>query len=312
MPERTVAYLDLLGFKSYTVIDADAAAQLLLNYHHIINTKLADAMQFPARGYQDGGLRELAERGEVGSFETFLPFSDSVFVISGQPDLLVKQLSRFLIDSFAFTSDAFAHPEQAQDPTAVTIAELSLHGVVRRTVARWFPLLFRGGIAFGDVMTPRVTAILDSATTSVTNLAGTAVVNAVGLEKTGKGPRIFCKADFRNRLAVGSLALLPEVPETQCYELLWPAFLYHDQNSPHVDINHFSDLFLPAANLWRAFRGLDVEPHYVEFLKLIIKATLQRFTSWGCHELARNHIADRVAAYNLQDLRDILLPNSVP
>lgn len=307
MPERSVAYLDILGFKNYTLLDPAGAAQLLLNYHEIINTKLADMAQFPADGYDDPGLRRLALAGEVGSFESFLPFSDSVFVISNQPDLFVQQVARFLIDSFTITSNTFAHPEDPKDPTKVTITELSSRGVAGQKNARWFPLLFRGGIAFGDVLTPQLTAVVQGRRTTVTNLAGTAVVNAVGLEKTGKGPRLFCRADFRNQLSDHSRNILAELADGQSYELLWPAFLYHESNSPHVEINHFRDLFLPAANLWRAFRHESmVEPHYLEFLKLIIRATLNWFSLRNSLELAKQHIEERISTFGLQDVKETL------
>lgn len=61
MPQRTVVYLGLLGFKNYTGIDAAAASQLLLDYHQIINTKLADMAHFPANADGDPGWRILAQ-----------------------------------------------------------------------------------------------------------------------------------------------------------------------------------------------------------------------------------------------------------
>lgn len=105
-----------------------------------------------------------------------------MFVISDQPDLLLKQLSRFLIDNFELTSNAFSHPEEPDDPSAVTIRTLSFQGVVSQIRSRWFPLLFRGGTSYGDVITRRLTAIIDAVPNSVINIAGTAIVNAVGLE----------------------------------------------------------------------------------------------------------------------------------
>jgi len=307
VPQQSVVFLDILGFKAYTGIDTVAAAQLLLDYNNAINTKLADMAQFPGAAYLDQGLRQLAQAGEVGSFEVFLPCSDSAFIISNQPDLLVRQVSRFLIDSFAFTSDAFAHPENEADPTTVTIAEISPVGIRRRFQERWFPLLFRGGIAYGDVLTLQVTGIGQNGRMNTTNLAGTAVVNAVGLEKTGKGPRLFSRADFYEQLNAESRALFAQI-SADCYELLWPMLLYHDPNSPDADINHFSDLFLPAANLYQVFRrNADVEPHYREFLKLIIRATTRHFERHNWLESAQVHIRGRIAAYGLGEMEANLL-----
>jgi hypothetical protein len=307
MLEKSVAFLDILGFKNYTLIDPAGATQLLLNYHEIINTKLADMAQFPAGGHADPELRNLALTGEVGSFESFLPSSDSIFVISNQPDLLVQQVSQFLMDSFRFTSSAFEHPEDPTNPAAVTITELSLHGISGRHVERWFPLLFRGGISFGDVLTPRVTTIVHGCKASITNLAGRAVVNAVSLEKTGKGPRLFCRKDFYDLLNTQSRNFMAEINGDH-YELLWPAFAYHDSGQPHVEINHFTDLFLPAANLWQAFRQQsEVEPHYREFLKLIVRSAQKWFSLHNSLEMANKHIEEKIARFGLQELKETLL-----
>jgi hypothetical protein len=308
MPEQIVAYLDILGFKNYTLIDPAGAAQLLLNYHDIINTKLADMAQFPAENYPDPGLQNLALDGEVGSFETFLPFSDSVFVISGQPDLLIRQISRFLIDSFLLTSNAFAHPKNPTNLTTVTVTELSLQGVTGRHDEHWFPLLFRGGISFGVVLLPKVTAIVQGCKIPITNLAGCAVVNAVSLEKAGKGPRLFCREDFYNLLSAQSHNFMGEIND-HYYELLWPAFVYHETGQPHIEINHFTDLFLPAANLWLASRQQpEVEPHYREFLKLIVRSTQKWFTLRNSLEMANQHIEEKIVRFGLQELMEALLP----
>jgi len=310
MPDQSVVYLDILGFKSYTLMDPSGAAQLLLDYHDSINTKLATMRDFPAQNHTDPRLQNLALAGEVGSFVTFLPFSDSVFILSDQPDLLVRQVSRFLIDSFQMTSDAFANPENPTDPTAVTLIEPIRHGSSGQSPARWFPLLFRGGISFGNVLTPQITAIVQGRGTITTNLAGRAVVNAVSLEKTGKGPRLFCRADFRNQLSIPSRDLLAEFAGGQCYELLWPALIYTESSPPQVEINSFTDLFLPAANLWLAFRQQpEVEPHYLEFLKLIVRSTQTWFSMRNCLESTNRHIEEKIMSFGLQELKEALLPS---
>jgi len=264
--------------------------------------------QFPAGSHSDPELRNLALSGEVGSFESFLPCSDSIFIISNQPDLLIQQVSRFLIDSFKLTSSAFEHPENPTDPAAVTVTELSVHGISGQHDEHWFPLLFRGGISFADVLTPQVTAIVHGRKTNTANLAGRAVVNAVGLEKTGKGPRLFCRNDFYDLLNTQNHNFMAEVIGDHCYELLWPAFIYHDSGQPHVEINHFTDLFLPAANLWQAFRQQpEVEPHYREFLKLIVRSAQKWFSLHDSLEMANKHIEEKIVRFSLQELKEALL-----
>lgn len=59
----------MLGFTPYTRLNIAGAAQLLLDYQSIINTKLADMTHFPPESHATPELRGLALGGEVGSFE---------------------------------------------------------------------------------------------------------------------------------------------------------------------------------------------------------------------------------------------------
>lgn len=308
MAQYSIAYLDLLGFKSYTLDDPEGARQLLDNYDEIINQKLTDARQFPPASYTDPESRNLAQAINVDTFDYFLPFSDSIIVASQRPDQFIVQLSTFLIGSFEITAEAFRHPEDSTEPAKVTIKTFSSAGLVGERQAHWYPVLFRGGISSGNVRFTSPTAIVDCAVRRVSNVSGMPVVNSVGLEKTGKGPRIFCDCNFVESLAGDSRKWFSRLNDVSRYELLWPAFMYHDSNAPHVEINEFETLFGPAAHLWQALNHVpEAGPHYFEFLKLIIKSTTKWFNLHGGGDLARDYIKSRISAHNLAHKMKVLM-----
>jgi len=47
-----------------------------------------DAASFPLSSYSDPVLKAVAERIGATSFKHFLPFSDSIFIVSAQPVIL--------------------------------------------------------------------------------------------------------------------------------------------------------------------------------------------------------------------------------
>lgn len=64
-------------------------------------------------------------------------------------------------------------------------------------------------------------------------------------------------------------------------------------------------------NLWRAFRhDAEVELHYFEFLKLVVRSTLEAFAHGGFLDLALDHVKGRLTAYGVEELSDTLLPRT--
>jgi hypothetical protein len=193
MPVKAVAFLDLLGFSAAVKNDPAGAVGLLQDQSSALHDAIADAKLHQLSEYEDAKVRQLAEAGLVTSFDDFLPMSDSVFIASGTPSLFVKQVSHLLVDLFRFRLNAYASPESGGDPRQVTMRSVEFSGGSVKTTkheATWWPVLYRGGLAYGDVWTLKMPAISGEPTVQA-NLAGPAVVEAVGLERTAGKPALF-------------------------------------------------------------------------------------------------------------------------
>src|SRR5690554_4420764 len=118
--DELVAYIDLLAFSNYIRENTQDALSAFTTYHNILKTKIIDNKTHPISSYQSQNLQELAKIQAVTSVDYFLPFSDSIFLKSADPNLFVKQISSFLVGCFIYTSHAYAHPENVTKPTEVT------------------------------------------------------------------------------------------------------------------------------------------------------------------------------------------------
>lgn len=279
--QRAVAFLDILGFSNYATHTPADAMNLLHNYHSLIKQKIITQKVRDKRNYVDEELKPLIEQRSIDSFENFLPFSDSIFITSKDSIKFVKQLSNFLLDCFIFTSSAYANPENRENPTQISINTIDIdgNGIINRGTrsANWYPLFFRCGIGYGDAGKVEINSIIDSKVNSVTTIVGPAVVDAVGLEKTGKGPRVFCGKRFIEKLDNDTKKYIVTLKanEYEVYELLWPAFYYIENNDCADELRNFGNLFSPAVNLWKAFNHLPYGVHYYSFLELLIKSTIR-------------------------------------
>ena len=161
--EEAVVFLDLLGFGDAVKDDMPAAAGLLEDYGGALTTAIQDGKVYPPESYRTQELRRVAERSLITSFRCVLPMSDSVFIISDDPSLLVFQVSQFLVNSFWRNVHAFEFPEGA-DPRTVTVKDLVVGKDGVRTQPHkehWLPVLFRGGMAWGDVRVYKAPALVD-------------------------------------------------------------------------------------------------------------------------------------------------------
>ncbi|MEI7733382.1 MAG: hypothetical protein WCO56_27675 [Verrucomicrobiota bacterium] len=85
-----VAFLDVLGFSDYAKEDPDGAVRLLGHQEFILRLKIHDGKFYPPSKYSDPSLAATAEAHLVESFKHFLPFSDSIFIVSEDPDKFAK------------------------------------------------------------------------------------------------------------------------------------------------------------------------------------------------------------------------------
>jgi len=230
--DAVFAYIDLLGFSEYTRNDLPGAARLLDTHRETLANRLEDARTYATTRIVPAGI---ALDNLVTSFDHFLPFSDSIFIASKAPDLFVRQLATFLIQEFRFTGHAYAFPDDLLRPEEVKI---HVAGTGLKEIENWFPGLWRGGLAYGQIESVPTNGISDGKPISLPLLVGPPILTAVRLEKSsGQGPRLFCEAGFKDRLTdVEIRRYFVPVPGKACDEFLWPIFLFGEGGRPKSEI----------------------------------------------------------------------------
>lgn len=270
---KCVAYLDILGFKNY-IIDNETsayAANVLFNASHVLHTRIIDQKTHPIHRYEDK-LRPLVSRTSVTSFERYLSLSDSIFITSSDTNLFIKQLSTFLSECFLFQASAYGQPNNPMNPEIVYEREWDMKNrsfVDKKT--KWYPVLFRGGISYGEVLYDNAISIIGEEIKHTNNIVGKAVVNAVNLEKKGKGPKLFIDDDFYHQLDEENKKFVStDSGENKYY--LWPACHFIYENNLDSVFTEFRDFMNAAINLWKAYKEKAFGAHYFEFMKLVMEA----------------------------------------
>ena len=311
--DAAVVYLDLLGFKNYVNTAPAAALQLLIDEYVILNQRVTDQrMMEEGKVSVPDELRDLAVQNTVSSFDYLRSLSDSVFIVSYKTESLLSQLSNFVLSCFLFNSNSYAFPDDPVNPTQVATnvirkAKNGGYEAKAETQTR-FPVLLRGGMSFGPTDRVETHEIARGDLVKVSNFSSMTVVNAVALEKAGKGPRIFCDQAVMDGMpsAEKNRFLLPVMGRKGVYEVLWPRAVFIDANSFDVEIHHFSDLFLPAATFWKAWNHEEHGVHYWEFMKLIIRSTLSYSRSKGCESAGLDAMKKVITKTGLSDKMDRL------
>ena len=270
-----VIYLDLLGFKWFLNKDHEAAVEIHRDFHHVLeNRRLQPLSRMP-----EGPLKRLAEQHGRDSFEYFLPMSDSVFILSEDPDKVAAQLSTFLSDTFLFGGSVYGMPDSCAscDVLQQRVSELNINkSGIAEVKDRWencYPVLFRGGISYGEVKIVHTPSICDGREITFPNVIGPGIVQAVGLEQRRlPGPRILCDHEFVKQLGRPATNYLRK--EGDVWELLWPGFEYCEGNDKKIESYELSKIFSPALALWKRFSRENSEKHYRAFLELIVRSHL--------------------------------------
>jgi hypothetical protein len=283
------AFLDILGFRNYITKDLLGASNLIMEYHNVLELtimaqKLSDANKQHVS--QNPELDEANLQSKFTSFDYFLPFSDSIFIISSNPDLFVAQVSSFLSKCLTLIEPGLESDETSEDPfqkgmRKVTTQKKGQPVINQIPVFKW-PLLFRGGISYGECHPMKVASILNGQKEDATILLGESVVEAVQFEGKvkGNGPALMCSKSFFNSLSKSSRKYLVKVQDH--FEVLWPAFRYYDLTSSRdggfQHRKEFDELFEPAVRWWKACNHLEHASHYYNFIKLIIESTLHYYS----------------------------------
>jgi hypothetical protein len=256
--DKICTYLDLLGFSNYMNTNFEDAMLLVENYQNILQMGFS------------------VEDDEFSSFSDFLPFSDSIFILSTKEEAntFIKDISHFLINCFLFTAHAYTYPIDKKNPTLVEIQNIGYNIEkkdieVKKIEKNWYPTIFKGGVSFGDVETFSQKGLHDKIFFDQRNVAGKGIVSSVAMEKLGRGPRLFTDNTFvslltnknRNKYLLG---------HDNISEILWPIEVFLEGNSvEHELLNNFDKLMNPAISLWRAYEKTPVGEIYFNLLKLI-------------------------------------------
>lgn len=268
---KCIAFLDILGFKNYIAANENCAyaANILINTNIVLKTKISDQNSHPVNRYPNN-LRSLASKGAVTSFEKLLPFSDSIFITSKNADTFIKQLSSFLSECFMFTANEYSNPNDPEHPEHVTEKEYDFdQKCFVNKVSKWYPVLFRGGISYGEVSYCDALSINDSNVVPIPNVIGTGVVNAVKLEKSGSGPKLFIDEKFYKKLRKNNKFFVKTEADGTKY-FLWPVYHFISGNKFDDNFSEFKTLMKISKNLWIAYKNKSFGIHYFEFMKLVM------------------------------------------
>ena len=290
---KAVAYIDLLGFSDCVKNNPDEAIMMLSHFNTVLTSLSLERVVHPSSGYVPG-LQNLARRTSNESFEHFMPFSDSVFIASSNCSDFLMQLGNFVKNSFMLNAHIYAHPENPDDPTAthyIGVDTSDPNNIKHIDIpCHQPPVLFRGGLSFGDVIETTPAALFNNQRVTCNNLMGKAVVNAVKMEGVVKGPRILFDKSLNDQLNEEARLYCRPVPEKDeegndmgLYEILWPAMGYVLENRTTFtqEMSHFYDLFTPAYNLWSFYKGSNVALHYERFMELIVASAVRIFSHMG-------------------------------
>lgn len=296
MSDYCIAFLDILGFSDYVNEDLNGALRLLENYNFQINFLINEDLT----SYDDD-IKKIAEKFHINSFDYFIPFSDSIFIVASNPDLMIAQISNFLISCYMFTSREYAY-SFSKDPRKAEVTEIGINKdgklMKDKKIENWYPLLFRVGSSFGEVIPFQISSIDNKKNIKINNLIGKAVINSVRLESNPeKGPRFFIDNELYNKLNDDTKNFILKISDN-LYEVLWPSFSYIDENigedGERFDIellNNFDEMFISSFNLWKFFLNNEkLYYHYYNFMKLIILSTLNYSKKFNKLDVAKGHI----------------------
>ena len=313
MVNNVVAYIDLLAFSNHLRENTSDALMAMNNYNTILSSKIRDTRINPVLSYPEE-LRELAKIHSIDSFDFFLPFSDSVFLMSSDCSSFIKQLGSFVLQSFTLTAHFYRDPIDSSKPEKGHIINYSIakdgNVVVNEGECNYYPALFRGGLAYGESFPIELSSVVDRNLEKTKVITGKAVVNAVRLESSVKGPRlVFCQ-DVFEQLNSDAQDYCRTIPESNnMYEILWPALKYIKQNDVRQceqEIQNMYETIVPAYNLWKAYNHTPFSAHYYNLIELIIASTIKFFDrKCNLKNYAKNKIFDWINNNELKDKIDI-------
>lgn len=306
MTTYSVAYLDLLGFRHFAKSNTAAAADVLMAYQAQVDLK----RHFPDKsGPDEEKYKKLIDKWRVTSFRYFLPFSDSIFILSNQPDLFALQISTFILSSFLFHAHGIDDRSRVNpEEVAVRVLDIDRHGhpSFRTTTRTRFPVLFRGGITHGEAAIGHQGIIDDHKDATHLTTLGPAIVEAVSIQETvGHGPFLHCDKAFYDQLQSDFSNFVTK--EGDRYNILYPAVHYYGEPDDDIALNGLQEILHPAIRYWMHYNHTAQAEHYFALLKLIVDGTLVYFQTKGRRDKAEKKIREALDHQGIGDKCNALL-----
>lgn len=272
-----VAFLDLLGFSNLLESDLKIAIDNLNLFNNTIFCKKIDEKHYE-------------KARSVSSFSYVKSVSDSLILGSDNPDLFIIQLCDYFttvyIESTVPFRNEFTDIKEVSSDRNTTIVREGNKIEINSKGA--FPVLFRGGISFGDECPffEENQIINGKMVKGALNVTGPTYLKAVQLEKSGKGPRLFCDKKVADK--INDKSIIKEVnAEKSIYEIIWTVRACEKLGcSPGILIDNsvYKTLVNPALNLYRYYwnyyyhsenkEGKKIIKQYEELVRLVCRGSL--------------------------------------
>ena len=275
MGKKCICYIDVLVFSNYVKDNEHCgyALDILNNINLILGTRISDQRHMKKNGYDDQ-LEELITRTSVDSFEDYLALSDSVFITSDSPDIFIKQISTFLSSCFLLSAEHYRNPDNINKPECIMLNgyDIKTNKIIKKEY-KWYPILFRGGLSYGEVVRSTNYILYKGQPGRTPNLVGEGVVSAVNLESSGKGPHLFIDDNIFECLSDEVRRFISEKHGKKY--ILWPAFHFIWENGIDIVYQDFWMELEACLNLWNAYKNMPYFEHYYELVKLMIQSFLK-------------------------------------
>lgn len=272
-----VAFLDLLGFSSLLKENAETALDNLNAVNDAIGTRITDR-PMGCSPYTSGSASDsLAEKRTLTSFSQMITFSDSLVLGGDDANSFVSQLANFVASIYIKRSEPFRKPfSDINSVLTCQNVDTMINGNFRYHHAK--PVFFRGGISVGEqVCFFDEYNIRDAEICQSRNITGNTYLNAVKLEQSGKGPRLFCDHSVVDALSDKNVKdMIKKVKgSTELFEIVWTmegcsisGYCVGKWKNVCESIN--TTMLPPAINLYCSYQEDEVlKEQYYELLKLV-------------------------------------------
>lgn len=218
-----VAFLDLLDFSSLLQKNPETARDNLDAVTDAINTRIGDRPVVRSSFASGIEVDSDAEKWILASFKQMINFGDSLVVGGNDVNSFVLHLANLVASIYIKRSEPFRKLfNNINNITTNQNADVIGNGIFHYHQAA--PVFFRGGVSVGDqVFFDGNNNIRDNEICQSRNITGITYLNAVKLEQSGEGPRLFCDKSVVDALSDKHVKnMIKKVKgETGIFEIVW-------------------------------------------------------------------------------------------